>query len=134
MKLKVEELEEKLSGQRAKEAEELLLAQSMRVENSRLTEQSSHLTSELIRAENHLSELEQNLAELRKNNENSVKVMDKKKSDIIGIKQSVADAETQREILSEQLQNLEYKKEEQAGSHKGFIVKREEYSERVAVG
>ncbi|MBR2696595.1 MAG: chromosome segregation protein SMC [Parasporobacterium sp.] len=132
VKGKIVELEEKLAEQRAKEAEELLLAQSMKVENSRLTEQSSYLTSELIRAENTISEFEQGLEDLKKNNENSARVIEEKQKEIEEIRKAVEEAVKEHDTLSEQLAGVEAEKEEQAGSHRGFIDKREEYSRRVA--
>ena len=132
VKQKIVELEETLSEKRAKEAEELLLAQSMKVDNSRLTEQSSHLMSELIRAENNLKELEENLETLKRNSENSAKVVEDKNNEIAQIRVSIAEAVSQHDTLSEELAKVEAEKEEQAGSHRGFIDRREEYSRRVA--
>ena len=132
VKEKITRLEEKLESFRAKEAEELLLAQSMKVENSRLTEQSSHLTTELIRAENRLAELEENLRDLKKNNENAEKVIAEKQTEIGQIRQAILEAEKERDTLSEKLLEVEAEKEKQADSHRGFIDKREEYSRRVA--
>lgn len=132
VKAKITELEERLANMRTKEAEELLLAQSMKVETSRLTEQSSHLTAELIRAENLLAELQQNLSDLKKNNENAAKIIEEKRAEIEKIRVAIGEAETEHDRLSDQLKGLEAEKEKQADSHRGFIDKREEYSRRVA--
>ncbi len=132
VKAHILELEQTLTEHKAKEAEELLLSQSMKVENSRLTEQSSYLTTELIRAENTLAELQQNLTDLKKNNENSAAIIQEKQAEIEKIRDSIALAEKDRAELAENLKKVEAEKEEQAGTHRGFIDKREEYSRRVA--
>lgn len=132
VKTKIAELEEKLESNRAREAEELLLAQTMKVENSRLTEQSSHLMSELIRAENNLAELTQSLADLKKNNENAEKTISEKQTEIEEIRRSVGEAEKEHDTLSSELEQVEAEKEKQTGSHRTFIDKREEYARRVA--
>lgn len=132
VKTKIAELEEKLESNRAREAEELLLAQTMKVENSRLTEQSSHLMSELIRAENNLAELTQSLADLKKNNENAEKTISEKQTEIEEIRTSVGEAEKEHDTLSSELEQVEAEKEKQTGSHRTFIDKREEYARRVA--
>lgn len=132
VKTKIAELEEKLESNRALEAEELLLAQTMKVENSRLTEQSSHLMSELIRAENNLAELSQSLADLKKNNENAEKTISEKQTEIEEIRTSVSEAEKEHDTLSSELEQVEAEKEKQTGSHRTFIDKREEYARRVA--
>ncbi len=132
VKKKITELEEQLASKREEEAKELILAQSMKVENSRLTEQSSHLTNALIRAENDLEQLNADMLELKKSSENSTRSIETKSAEIEDIKKSIGEASAQAEELRERLEKLEREKEEQAGSHAGFIDKREELAQMVA--
>ncbi len=126
------ELEEKQSSLRTVEAEQLLLAQNMKVDNSRLVEQNSFLTNTIIRLENELEKLNNDRATLKKNEENSLKDAEDKKAEIENIVNTLSQAEEDRKALSEELEELSAEKEKQAGSHKGFIDKREEYAEKVA--
>lgn len=132
VKKKITELEELLASKREEEAKELILAQSMKVENSRLTEQSSHLTNALIRAENDLEQLNADMQELKKSSENSTRSIETKSAEIEDIKKSIGEASAQAAELRERLEKLEREKEEQAGSHAGFIDKREELAQLVA--
>ncbi|MCQ2530877.1 MAG: chromosome segregation protein SMC [Lachnospiraceae bacterium] len=126
------ELEEKQSNLRAEEAEQLLLAQNMKVDNSRLVEQNSFLTNTIIRLENELEKLNNDLNTLRRNKENSSRDAETKQEEIDNILSTLSQAEDDRKALTEELEELSAEKEKQSGSHKGFIDKREEYAEKVA--
>lgn len=126
------ELEEQQGGLRTEEAEQLLLAQNFKVENSRLVEQNSFLTNTIIRLENELEKLNNDLDSLKKNKENSLRDTEEKKNEIENILNTLSQADEDRKALEEQLEELSEEKEKQAGSHKGYIDKREEYAQRIA--
>ena len=132
IKEKILALEEQQTKLREEEAAELLIVQNMKVDHSRLVEQNSYLTNSIIRLENELEKLNSDLASLKQNREASVKGAEDKKEEIEKIREAIAEANASKEELQTKLAELEAEKDEQSGSHKGFIDKREEYSERVA--
>lgn len=125
-------LEEKQAGLREQEAAELLIAQNMRVDHSRLVEQNSFLTNSIIRLENEIEKLSHDKTSLENNRAASVSGMDEKRAEIEKIKMTLERAEGDKKELLARLDEVEAAKEEQTGSHKGFIDKREEYAERIA--
>ncbi len=126
------DLEAKLVELKENEAKEVLIAQNMKVENSKLTEQNSYLVNAIIRLENDLNKLNADLESVKSNSENSINNASSKKEEIEDIKRAIEDADKQKEELQTSLLAVEAVKSEQSGSHKGFIDKREEYSEKVA--
>ncbi|MBR3261937.1 MAG: chromosome segregation protein SMC, partial [Lachnospiraceae bacterium] len=125
-------LEEKQVKLREQEAAELLIAQNMRVDHSRLVEQNSFLTNSIIRLENEIEKLNNDKTTLETNRTASIRGMDEKREEIEKIRQTLEQAEVDKKELLAHLDEVEAAKEEQTGSHKGFIDKREEYSERIA--
>ena len=125
-------LEEKQGKLREQEAAELLIAQNMRVDHSRLVEQNSFLTNSIIRLENEIEKLNNDKTTLETNRTASIRGMDEKREEIEKIRQTLEQAEVDKKELLAHLDEVEAAKEEQTGSHKGFIDKREEYSERIA--
>ena len=125
-------LEEKQVKLREQEAAELLIAQNMRVDHSRLVEQNSFLTNSIIRLENEIEKLNNDKTTLETNRTASIRGMDEKREEIEKIRQTLEQAEVDKKELLARLDEVEAAKEEQTGSHKGFIDKREEYSERIA--
>ena len=125
-------LEEKQVKLREQEAAELLIAQNMRVDHSRLVEQNSFLTNSIIRLENEIEILNNDKTTLETNRTASIRGMDEKREEIEKIRQTLEQAEVDKKELLAHLDEVEAAKEEQTGSHKGFIDKREEYSERIA--
>ncbi len=125
-------LEEKLGKLREQEAAELLIAQNMRVDHSRLVEQNSFLTNSIIRLENEIEKLNNDKTNLETNRAASVRGMDEKREEIEKIRLTLERAEGDKKELLARLDEVEAAKEEQSGSHKDFIDKREEYSERIA--
>ncbi len=125
-------LEEKQVKLREQEAAELLIAQNMRVDHSRLVEQNSFLTNSIIRLENEIEKLNNDKTTLETNRTASIRGMDEKREEIEKIRQTLEQAEVDKKDLLAHLDEVEAAKEEQTGSHKGFIDKREEYSERIA--
>ncbi|MBR3263216.1 MAG: AAA family ATPase, partial [Lachnospiraceae bacterium] len=111
---------------------ELLVAQNMRVDHSRLVEQNSFLTNSIIRLENEIEKLNNDKTTLETNRTASIRGMDEKREEIEKIRQTLEQAEVDKKELLAHLDEVEAAKEEQTGSHKGFIDKREEYSERIA--
>ncbi|MDO4206886.1 MAG: chromosome segregation protein SMC, partial [Lachnospiraceae bacterium] len=125
-------LEEKQVKLREQETAELLIAQNMRVDHSRLVEQNSFLTNSIIRLENEIEKLNNDKTTLETNRTASIRGMDEKREEIEKIRQTLEQAEVDKKELLAHLDEVEAAKEEQTGSHKGFIDKREEYSERIA--
>ncbi|MBO7729467.1 MAG: chromosome segregation protein SMC [Lachnospiraceae bacterium] len=125
-------LEEKQVKLREQEAAELLIAQNMRVDHSRLVEQNSFLTNSIIRLENEIEKLNNDKTTLETNRSASIRGSEEKKEEIEKIRTTLEQAEIDKKELLAHLDEVEAAKEEQTGSHKGFIDKREEYSERIA--
>ena len=125
-------LEQQQAQLREQEAGELLIVQDMRVNHSRLVEQNSYLTNSIIRLENEIEKLENDRKVLETNRQASVRGMGEKREEIEKIRAALAQADKDKEALVSRLSEVEAAKEEQSGSHKGFIDKREEYSERIA--
>ncbi len=132
IKQDIVDFEQKLVELKEAEAQQSLIAQNMKVENSKLTEQNSYLVNAIIRLENDLNKLNADLESVKSNSENSINNANSKKDEIEDIKRAIEDADKQKEELSTQLAAVESVKSEQSGSHKGFIDKREEYSDKVA--
>ena len=125
-------LEQQQVQLREQEAAELLIVQDMRVNHSRLVEQNSFLTNSIIRLENEIEKLTNDCKALEANREASVRGVDEKREEIEKIRLSLEQADKDKADLQAKLTEVEAAKEEQSGSHKGFIDKREEYSERIA--
>ncbi len=132
IKQDIVDFEERLVELKEAEAAESLIAQNMKVENSKLTEQNSYLVNAIIRLENDLNKLNADLESVKSNSENSINNASSKKDEIEDIKRAIEDADKQKEDLQTQLSAIESVKNEQSGSHKGFIDKREEFSDKVA--
>ena len=84
-----------------------------------------------LEMENELEKLNNDLNTLKRNKENSSKDAEEKKAEIDNIISTLSQAEDDRKALTEELEELSAEKEKQSGSHKGFIDKREEYSEKI---
>ena len=126
------DIEKEQAELKATENEELEKGQELRLEKSKLIEQSSYLTSSEIRVENELAKLQGDLSNLISANEKSGENIAEKLAEINSINESIDECDKQHMTLSESLKGLEEQKEEQAGSHKSFIDQREEYASRVA--
>lgn len=132
IKQAISDFEAKLVELKASEAAELLVAQNMKVETSKLSEQNGYLVNAIIRLENDINKLTADLNSVVSSSENSVKNAEDKRNEIDDIKRAIEDADKQKEELQTNLLAIESVKSEQSGNHKGFIDKREEYSEKVA--
>ena len=125
-------LEDELSDMKAKEAEELLKAQTLIVEHSRLNEQNSFLVNSLIRAENLAEKLSSDISSLIKNNENSAKNILEKQESIKDIERALEECSAEQSALNDERQKLEGEKAERTSSHRDFINRRDEYAEKVS--
>lgn len=128
----IEKAEAELEEGKKAEAEELLLAQTMKVQLSKLTEQNSHLTESIQRVENSINKTANEIKTLEENNTDSTGDVANKENEIEEIRKSMAQADEEAKLQNSELSELEQQKDEMSAAHKDFIKKREEYSEMTA--
>ena len=132
VKEKIVILEKDLEKGRKKEAEKQLLAQTLRVETSRLNEQNTFLSNSAERIDNTVRKLKSDIDALINSNDDSGQLIANKEKEIGEIQLVIDKAEAQLREQTALVAELEKQKEEKTGSHKEFINKREEYAKRSA--
>jgi len=124
-------LEQQLQEKKDILAREMLLAQTLKVDNTRMTEQNHHLSESIERSESSIRRLMEDMEQLKISHESSNKLIKEKQEEIVHVNESLALADTQIASLEEKLSGMEQEKETKSSTHREFIQKREEYSERV---
>ncbi|MBQ9815609.1 MAG: chromosome segregation protein SMC [Lachnospiraceae bacterium] len=132
IKNQITDAEKQQEEYKQKETEELEKSHELRLEHSKLVEKSSYLTESCIRVEGEIAKQKEDFETLKAGSEKSGESIAQKLGEINSINDSIDECDKQHASLSETLEGLEHQKEEQAGSHKVFIDRREEYANRVA--
>ena len=117
---------------KVKEAEAMLLRQSLNAERSGLDGQNSILASAISKIENDIALLEEEMKKINANAAGSDADTEAKKQEIKDINESLARADAELTALSVQLEALEKQKEEFASSNKEYFEKREYTQNRIS--
>ncbi len=131
LKERIVKLEEEMESRRETEAREMILAQTLKVENSRLTEQNHFLTENIQRTEHAIDRIREDIENLKNSHDYNEQSVLEKLDSIRQIRESIAQADKQIEELGVKLEELEKKKEEKSSSHADFIHMREELTEQT---
>ena len=132
LKAQILSLEEELEKGREEEARETLLAQTLKVDASRYTEQNRHLTESISRMKEQALKYASDLESIRAGYEGSEDLIEQKNREIDEVREVIRKADEEIEEQSEVLRDLETQKEESSISHKDFISRREEHAQRTA--
>ena len=131
LKEQILKLEQLLQEKKDILAREMLLAQTLKVDNTRMTEQNHHLAESIERAEASIQRLMEDMEQLRSSYESSNRMISEKQEEILKVRESIVLADAQITELEEQLSGMEQEKEEKSSTHRDFIKKREEYTEHA---
>ena len=131
LKETIVQLEQQLQEKKDIQAREMLLAQTLKVDNTRMTEQNHHLSESIERAEATIQRLTEDMEQLKSSHESSSRLISEKQEEISKVQESISLADKQIEALEEQLSGMEQEKETKSSTHRDFIKKREEYAERA---
>ena len=132
VKDKIAAAEKSIEENRDEESGEMIIAQTLKVENSRLTEQNNFLSESILKAEAEIKRVTSEMEILKSSNEDNGQSVASKQQEIIEIQDAVKASEKELADLKERLELLETEKAQKSGSHADFIKKREDLSERTA--
>ncbi|MBQ9031732.1 MAG: chromosome segregation protein SMC [Parasporobacterium sp.] len=124
-------LETELEENKELESREMLLAQTMKVETSRISEQINFLSESAARSDQVISRLQSELEELNTSHENLDSVIIGKQKEIEEIRVSITRADEEIALQETSLADLEKQKEENSLTHKDFIEQREAFAQRT---
>ncbi len=132
LKAEILELSAALEEYKKLEAEKLENVQLLRDDHTRLTEQKVFLEERIASLSQELNGFEKELEDLKNSGTDTAKLVESRKEEIADIERAIAEADKKRIDLAAELSTLENKKDEQTGSHRDFITKREDYAEHVS--
>ena len=131
-KERITALEAALCEARNSEAAQMIVCQSLKAENVRLSEQNSNISASIEKCSSDLERLEGELADIIRNNTGNDQSIGEKLREIEETEAAVEKAGSEAQTLAAELGSLEQTREEQSSSHKDFIDRREMLASRCA--
>lgn len=132
IKAQITALAKEFDKLKEKEAEALLLRQSLNAKRSGLDGQNSILVSSIAKIENDMAILNGEMEKIRANAAGSEGDVEAKKQEIADITDALARADAEGTALKAQLETFEKQKEEFSASNREYMEKREYTQGRIA--
>lgn len=128
---RIAELSRQVEEQKELEALEIGKNQELKLSHAEFKQKLEFIRENTARIDAENSKLTEELAQIKVNAENAGLEVNQKIKDIEEIENSMKTAIAQKELLTQEIQELTDKKDEQTREHKDFITKREEISNHI---